>query len=323
MERVAFDLGVIQIYWYSIFIFLGALAACIVIYLEAKKRKLNDEFIVNLAFNAIIFGIIGARLYYVLFNFDYYMQNPIEILEIWNGGLAIHGGLIAGGLFTIYYSKKNKVETLKLFDIIVVGLILGQAIGRWGNFFNQEAYGAITTAAKLKSSGVPDFVINGMYILGDYRQPTFFYESIWNFFGFIALLILRKTPYLKLGQLTGFYMIWYAVIRFIIESMRTDSLMLGNIKIAQLVSIVMFIGGLILFFYYKKKKNVGPFDKLYITKEENEKRVAIVNGAKSLREKLHNFLFKEPNIDINDNSDEEFFNKYGKFLGEDSNDDDE
>ena len=92
MERVAFDLGIIQVYWYSIFIFLGALAACVVIYLEAKKRKLNDEFIVNLAFNAIIFGIIGARLYYVLFNFDYYMQNPIEILEIWNGGLAIHGG---------------------------------------------------------------------------------------------------------------------------------------------------------------------------------------------------------------------------------------
>ena len=162
-----------------------------------------------------------------------------------------------------------------------------------------------------------------MYILGDYRQPTFFYESIWNLFGFIALLILRKTPYLKLGQLTGFYMIWYAVIRFVIESMRTDSLMLGNFKIAQLVSIIMFIVGLILFFYYKKKKNVGPFDKLYITREENEKRVAIINGAKSLREKLHNFLFKEPNMDINDNSDEEFFDKYGKFLGEDSNDDNE
>ena len=195
MERVAFDLGIIQVYWYSIFIFLGALAACVVIYLEAKKRKLNDEFIVYLAFNAIIFGIIGARIYYVLFNLDYYMQNPIEILEIWNGGLAIHGGLITGGLFTVYYCKKNKVETLKVFDIIVVGLILGQAIGRWGNFFNQEAYGAITTAAKLKSMGVPDFVINGMYILGDYRQPTYFYESIWNFFGFIALLIIRRYPY--------------------------------------------------------------------------------------------------------------------------------
>ena len=271
MERVAFDLGIIQVYWYSIFIFLGALAACVVIYLEAQKRKLNDEFIVNLAFNAIIFGIIGARIYYVLFNLDYYMQNPIEILEIWNGGLAIHGGLITGGLFTVYYCKKNKVETLKVFDIIVVGLILGQAIGRWGNFFNQEAYGAITTAAKLKSMGVPDFVINGMYILGDYRQPTFFYESIWNFFGFIALLIIRRYPYLKTGQLSGFYLIWYSVARFIIEKMRTDSLMLGNFKIAQIMSIVLLIIGVILFIYYKRIKKVGPFDKLYNKNEEKLK----------------------------------------------------
>ena len=271
MERVAFDLGIIQVYWYSIFIFLGALAACVVIYLEAKKRKLNDEFIVNLAFNAIIFGIIGARIYYVLCNLDYYMQNPIEILEIWNGGLAIHGGLITGGLFTVYYCKKNKVETLKVFDIIVVGLILGQAIGRWGNFFNQEAYGAITTAAKLKSMGVPDFVINGMYILGDYRQPTFFYESIWNFFGFIALLIIRRYPYLKTGQLSGFYLIWYSVARFIIEKMRTDSLMLGNFKIAQIMSIVLLIIGVILFIYYKRIKKVGPFDKLYNKNEEKLK----------------------------------------------------
>lgn len=271
MERVAFDLGIIRVYWYSIFIFLGALAACILIYLEAKKRKLNDEFIVNLAFNAIIFGIIGARVYYVLFNLDYYMQNPIEILEIWNGGLAIHGGLITGGLFTVYYCKKNKVETLKVFDIIVVGLILGQAIGRWGNFFNQEAYGAITSAAKLKSMGIPDFVINGMYILGDYRQPTFFYESIWNFFGFIALLIIRRYPYLKTGQLSGFYLIWYSVARFIIEKMRTDSLMLGNFKIAQIVSIVLLITGIILFIYYKYIKKVGPFDKLYNKNEEKPK----------------------------------------------------
>lgn len=321
MERVAFDLGIIQVYWYSIFIFLGVLAACIVIYLEAKKRKYDEEFIVNLAFNAIIFGIIGARLYYVLFNWNYYMSNPVEILEIWNGGLAIHGGLITGTLFTIYYCKKNKVDVLKTFDIIVVGLIIGQAVGRWGNFFNQEAYGTVTTVANLKSAGVPDFVINGMYILGEYRQPTFLYESIWNVFGFIALLILRKTPYLKLGQLTGFYMIWYSIIRFITEGMRTDSLMIGNFKMAQLVSIVMFIIGIILFMYYKKKKNIGPHDKLYITKEESERRVAIINGAKTLKEKISNFFFKEPTMDLNDDSDETFFDKYDKFIGGNDEDD--
>lgn len=271
MERVALDLGIIQIYWYSIFIFLGVLAACITIYLEAKKRKIEEEFIVNLAFNVIIFGIIGARLYYVLFNLDYYMSNPVEILEIWNGGLAIHGGLLTGALFTIYYCKKHKVESLKIFDIIVVGLILGQAIGRWGNFFNQEAYGAITTVAKLKSLGIPEFVINGMYILGEYRQPTFFYESIWNFFGFIALLIIRRYPYLKTGQLSGIYLIWYSIIRFITEGMRTDSLMLGPFKIAQIVSIILFVIGIILFVYYRYIKKVGPFNKLYNKNEEKVK----------------------------------------------------
>lgn len=272
MERVAFDLGIIQIYWYSIFIFLAILAACIVIYLEAKKRKINEEFIVNLAFNVIIFGVIGARLYYVLFNLDYYMSNPVEILEIWNGGLAIHGGILAGALFAICYCKKHKVETLKIFDIIVVGLIIGQAIGRWGNFFNQEAYGAITTFSKLKNLGIPEFVINGMYILGEYRQPTFFYESIWNLFGFIALLIIRRYPYLKTGQLSGIYLIWYSIIRFITEGMRTDSLMLGSFKIAQIVSIILFVIGIILFVYYKYIKKVGTFNKLYNKEEEKIKQ---------------------------------------------------
>ena len=278
MERVAFDLGIIQIYWYSIFIFLGVFVACIFIYLESKKRKIEEDFIVNLAFNIIVFGIIGARAYYVLFNIDYYMANPVEILEIWNGGLAIHGGILTGGLFTIYYCKKHKVEILKILDILVVGLIIGQAIGRWGNFFNQEAYGAITTITKLKEIGIPDFVINGMYILGEYRQPTFFYESIWNFFGFIALLVIRRYPYLKTGQLSGIYLIWYSIIRFITEGMRTDSLMIGQFKMAQIISVILLIIGIILFMYYKHIKKVGPLDKLY-NKDEvkiKEKQVLFI-----------------------------------------------
>ena len=271
MNRVAFDFGIIQIYWYSVFIFLGILAACIIIYLESKKRKIEENFIVNWAFNTIIFSIIGARLYYVLFNLSYYKSNIVEIFEIWNGGLAIHGGLIVGCIFTVYYSKKHKVDTLKLLDIIVVGLILGQAIGRWGNFYNQEAYGAITTAVKLQGLGVPKFVIDGMYILGEYREPTFFYESIWNLFGFIALLLIRRYKYIKIGQTTGFYMMWYGIIRFIIEGKRTDSLMLGNFKVAQIVSIIMIIIGIILFIYYKKIKKYGPFEKLYNKDEEKVK----------------------------------------------------
>ena len=258
MDKVALDLGPIQIYWYSIFIFLGMLVACFVIYKEAKKRGIDDDFLVNLTFDTIIIGIIGARLYYVIFNLPYYLQNPIEMLEIWNGGLAIHGGIIAGLLFIIYYCKKHEVNILKILDIVVVGLIIAQAIGRWGNFFNSEAYGPITTANHLESLGIPEFIINGMYILGEYRQPTFFYESVWCIFGFLAMLIIRHYKYFKVGQLTSFYLVWYGIIRFFIEGMRTDSLMLGPLKMAQLVSIVFVISGIVL--YLKSKKDNKPYN---------------------------------------------------------------
>lgn len=260
MEKVALDLGPIQIYWYSIFIFIGMLVACFLIYKEAKKRGIDEEFLVNLTFNTIIIGIIGARLYYVLFNFSYYLDNPVEIFQIWNGGLAIHGGIIAGLLFIIYYCKKHEVNLWKMLDIIVVGLIIAQAIGRWGNFFNSEAYGPITTAAHLKSLGIPQFIIDGMYILGEYRQPTFFYESVWCLFGFLAMLIIRQYKYLKIGQLTSFYLIWYGIIRFIIEAMRIDSLMLGPIKMAQLVSIVFVISGIIIFIKSIKSKKENLYN---------------------------------------------------------------
>lgn len=249
MDRVAIDFGPIQIYWYSIFVFLGLLLASIIIFREAKKRKINEDFMVNLICDSIIIGLIGARLYYVLFNLPYYLSNPIEILAIWNGGLAIHGGVFAALIFIILYCKKHKINILQILDIVVVGLIIGQAIGRWGNFFNSEAYGLVTTAEKLTAQGIPKFIIDGMYILGEYRQPTFFYESVWCLVGFLALLIVRKCKYLKRGQLTGFYLIWYGIARFIIEALRTDSLMLGSLKMAQIVSVLFIITGMILFLY--------------------------------------------------------------------------
>ena len=249
MDRVAIDLGPIQIYWYSIFIFLGLLAGSIVIFSEAKKRKIDENFLINLICDSIIIGLIGARAYYVIFNLPYYLSNSIEILAVWNGGLAIHGGIFAALVFIIIYCKKYRINVIQILDIIVVGLIIGQAIGRWGNFFNSEAYGNITTAETLYSQGIPQFIINGMYIMGSYRQPTFFYESVWCGVGFLALLIIRKYKYLKRGQLTGFYLIWYGIARFLIEGLRTDSLYLGPIKMAQLVSVIFVIVGIILFFY--------------------------------------------------------------------------
>lgn len=262
MERVAIDFGPIQIYWYSIIVFVGLLVGSIIIFKEARKRKISEEFLINLICDSIIIGIIGARLYYVLFNLSYYLHNPLEIFAIWNGGLAIHGGVFAALIFIIIYCKKNKINVLQTLDVVVVGLIIGQAIGRWGNFFNAEAYGQITTLSTLQSQGIPKFIIDGMYILGEYRQPTFLYESVWCLAGFIALLIIRKCKYLKRGQLTGFYLIWYGLARFVIEAMRSDSLMLGNVKIAQVVSVIFVLAGMILA-VYNVIKSTNEDKKLY------------------------------------------------------------
>ena len=267
MDRVALDLGFLQIYWYSIFIFLGVFFASVVILREAKKQKINEDFMINLIFYGVIFGLIGARLYYIAFNLDYYLKYPMEILEFWNGGLAIHGAIIFGLATVWLYCKKYNAKVLKILDILVVGLILGQAIGRWGNFFNGEAYGAITTLENLQKLSIPQFVIDGMYISGAYHQPAFLYECIWNITGFIALLIIRRYKYLKNGQLTGVYLIWYSIGRFVIEGMRMDSLMLGNFRIAQIISIAAILIGISMLFLCRRG---ARFDNLYKSKMEKE-----------------------------------------------------
>ena len=254
MNSTIIDLGIIQIKWYSIFILIAIVVATTLVYLESKKKGLSKDDFIDMIFYGLIIGILGARVYYVLFNLDYYIANPLEIIYIWHGGLAIHGGLIAALIFLIFYTKKRKLKLLLLLDIIVVGLIIGQAIGRWGNFFNQEAFGREVTLDFLKSIHLPNFIINGMYIGGTYREPTFLYESICSFIGFIILLIVRNIKNLKTGVLTSLYLIWYGIVRLIIETYRSDSLMLGNIKIAQIISVVCIISGIVLI--VKSKKNI-------------------------------------------------------------------
>ena len=246
MNKVLLDLGFIEIRWYSIIMLLAILSASAIILKEAKKKGFTEDFMNNLFFYTIICAIIGARLYYVAFNFAEYQDDLLGVLRIWEGGLAIHGGIIGGLLFISYYAKKYKVNLLLLLDIIVVGLILGQIIGRWGNFMNSEAYGPMTTYATLKKLLIPEFIIKGMSINGVYYHPTFWYESILNLVGLIILLIIRKGKYTKVGTLTGTYLIWYGAVRIFIESLRQDALMLGPIKIAQLVSIIMIIIGIII-----------------------------------------------------------------------------
>nr|HOO68207.1 prolipoprotein diacylglyceryl transferase [Bacilli bacterium] len=225
MDSVLIEIWKLKITYYSIFILIGILIATLLFLRECKKYKINLDFANNLIFWSVIFGIIGARLYYVLFNWSYYSIYPSEIYKIWDGGLAIHGGLILGVLFAVLYSLKYKIRVLKVTDMAVVGLIIAQAIGRWGNFFNGEAHGPETTIATLEGMKIiPKFVIDGMYIGGTYYQPTFYYESLWCLLGFILLLCIRKFyQYLKAGQLTGIYLMWYSIGRFFIEALRTDS----------------------------------------------------------------------------------------------------
>lgn len=258
MDRVLFDLGIFQIKWYSFLILIGVITASFLIIKEAKSKKIDTDTIIDILFYGIIIGILGARVYYVLFNLDYYLTNPIEIIQIWNGGLAIHGGIIAGLIFLIIYSKKKKLNLLLLLDIAVVGLIIAQTIGRWGNFFNGEAYGRVVSLNFLKSLHLPKFIIDGMYIGGKYREPTFLYESIFSMLCFVVLLIVRRIKNIKTGQICGIYFIWYGIERFIIESFRSDSLMLGPLKIAQIVSILSLILGIYLF-----TKNINNSKKLY------------------------------------------------------------
>lgn len=246
MNRVLLDLGFIQIYWYSFFIFVALLIGGTLAIKEARKWNISEEKMINMFFFLIPISLIGARLYYVLFNWSYYSKNMLEIFEVWQGGLAIHGGIIAGSIFVILYSYAHKISIARMSDILVVSLIIGQAIGRWGNFFNQEAYGTATTLEFLNKFIPVRFIVDGMNIGGVYYHPTFLYESLWCLIGFIVLLIIRRMKYTQIGQITGFYLIWYGVGRFFIEILRTDSLMIGPLKAAQIMSVIMIILGIII-----------------------------------------------------------------------------
>ncbi len=254
MNPVIINLGIIEIRWYSVLILLGFILGYYLVINRCKQQNIDKTLISDLCFYLIIVSILGARIYYCIFEWKYYINNPIDIIKIWEGGLAIHGGVIAGVIFIYFYTKKKKLEFLKLLDIFAPSLVLGQAIGRWGNFFNGEAYGPITTFENLKNLHIPRFIIDGMYIGGNYHVPTFFYESIGCLIIFIILIILRNKKSTKIGIITSIYFILYGLVRFFIEGLRTDSLMLFNIKVAQLISIFMILIGIYIIIKSLKKK---------------------------------------------------------------------
>ena len=259
----------LSIRWYSVLILIGASLGIYLLKREASRFGMNWDFIFNLSFWTLIIGIIGARIYYIIFHWSEYGSDLLSIFKIWNGGLAIHGGLIAGSITAYVYCKKNKANTLKVIDMALPSVIIAQAIGRWGNFFNSEAHGMATTLSKLKSMHIPGFIIKGMNIDGVYYHPTFLYESILCFLGFILLLIIRRNKYTKVGTITGTYLMWYSAGRFFIEHLRTDSLMLGGFRVAQIISIILFLVGLFLII---RNKRQGKFENLYNSDVDNNIR---------------------------------------------------
>lgn len=274
MNSVAINIGPITIYWYSICILL---AFCIGFFLankEIKKHKsIPKDFLYDYFFMLVPIVILGARFYYVIFEWSSYKDNIIDIFKIWNGGLAIHGGVIAGAIYTYIYTKKKNINPFRFMDIAVPCLVLGQAIGRWGNFFNQEAYGPVVSLDTLKSLPIPKFVIDGMYINGNYHHPTFFYESMTCLLCFIIIMLVRKYyKNLKVGTLCGIYFIIYGIERFLVESLRQDSLMLGSIKVAQLVSVLMFILGIVFITcsILKKVPYIEPEEKKKASKKRGK-----------------------------------------------------
>lgn len=265
MERYIFKIGNLEIEWYSALIIVGAMLGITMVLKEAKRYKYPTDFTFNMCFWAIIFGIIGARLYYVLFNLEYY-TNFWDIFKVWEGGLAIHGGIIVGLIVVIIYCNKYKVRTIRMLDFAAPALLLAQSIGRWGNFFNSEAHGPATTLAFVENLHLPTFIIKGMNIGGIYYQPTFLYESLWCLLGVIIILIVRRLKITKVGHPTAVYLLWYGLGRFVIESLRTDSLMLGGFKVAQIISIVMILIGLFIVMVSSRK---GRYVDLYDQDENN------------------------------------------------------
>lgn len=265
ISPVAFSLGSYPVYWYGIIIASGLLLAVLYAFVSSKRYNVDGNKLINCILVGIVTGIIGARLYYCLFEWEYYGKNPIEILYINNGGLAIYGGIIGALTGGLIVAKIQKMKIMPVLDIAMVGFLLGQGIGRWGNFMNQEAFGTPTDLPwGMVSEGTGNIAVH----------PCFLYESVWCLLGFAVLHFFGKYRQRYAGQMFYCYLVWYGFERMIVEGLRTDSLYLpfeifGNaVRVSQLLSAVIFIIGIVLLlinikrkenFYadYRRKKGIG------------------------------------------------------------------
>lgn len=267
LDPVAFEIGSLSVRWYGVIICLGFLLAGAYALRRCKTFGVTADDITDFALFLLPSVIIGARLYYVFSSWDYYSKNPSQIIKIWEGGLAIYGGIIAGVIVAVIFSKVKRIDFLGLGDVAVICLLIGQMIGRWGNFMNVEAFGDVTTLVwRMCSPAVADYLIDeGLITMVQYNEiingtlgvhPTFLYESLWNFAGFIALHFYSYRRRFK-GELILLYFGWYGLGRAWIEGLRTDSLHLGHtdIRISQLLAVISFVFcvGALLYLYIGKR----------------------------------------------------------------------
>ncbi|GGH76921.1 phosphatidylglycerol:prolipoprotein diacylglycerol transferase [Pullulanibacillus pueri] len=251
LNPIALTFGPLEIHWYGVIIISGLLLGYFIAYNELKRQRINPELLTQFVYFALPAAIIGARIYYVAFEWKDYKHNLSETIAIWHGGIAIHGAILGALLITLYFVRKKNLSFWQWTDIIAPSLILGQGIGRWGNFMNQEAHGGPVSLAFLEHLHLPSFIIQQMYIDGTYYAPTFLYESVWDIAGFILLFTLRRSVLkLKKGDIFLSYLVWYSIGRYYVEGLRTDSLMLtSSLRMAQVVSIVLIVVALFFFVY--------------------------------------------------------------------------
>ncbi len=275
INNIAFKIGNIGIAWYGIIICVGLILAVAYAMFRAKREGIKSDDVIDLALFLVLFGIIGARLYYIAFTFqDYIVHNNngsvdigktlLGMINIREGGIAIYGALIAGFLTILVVAKVKKIKVLKILDFVSPACLIGQAIGRWGNFVNIEAYGSATKLPWRMGIISPDpnydaakAIKMGLYDISEVH-PTFLYESLWNLIGFIIIHFIYKKKKFD-GQIFCLYISWYGFGRMFIEGLRTDSLMAGPLRISQIVGFVTFVAGIVLFIILAKhKKETAP-----------------------------------------------------------------
>ncbi|WP_438348233.1 prolipoprotein diacylglyceryl transferase [Paenibacillus sp. FA6] len=281
LNPIAISIGALQVHWYGLILGLGALAGIMLAIREGRRFGISSEFFMDLLLIGVPSALIGARIYYVAFKWEDYKGNLWDVFKIWNGGIAIYGALIAAIIFAIFFTRYKGYKFWRIVDICAPGLLIGQIIGRWGNFVNQEAYGGPVEQSFLQNNlHLPDFIVNQMNVQGVFHHPTFLYESLWNLVGLGLLLILRRQKFLRAAELFLSYFIWYSIGRFFIEGFRTDSLAFqgpewlvsminglwspmkglgfdyghldvdyGNVRISQLLPILIIIGAVAFIIY--------------------------------------------------------------------------